>query len=108
LLVHALTLAEVLVGGVRIGKGVDMRADLQAAGIRLADRDDDESLHLAELRVTTGLKLPDCCVLDTAVTNETRWPPSAVPWRPPPVGSVSVWSPDRLLAPADVERPQPR
>lgn len=72
LLVHALTLAEVLVGGVRVGKGAAMRADLQAAGVQLAPRDADEPLRLAELRVTTGLKLPDCCVLDAAMTNRAR------------------------------------
>lgn len=67
LLVHTLTLAEVLVGGVRIGRGASMRDDLQAAGITVASHDDDEPLRLAELRATTGLKLPDCCVLDVAI-----------------------------------------
>lgn len=60
MLVHAITFAEVLVGGVRIGQGVSMRDDLFAAGIRVAPRDDDEPLRLAELRVSTGLRLPDC------------------------------------------------
>lgn len=69
LLVHAITLAEVLVGGVSSGRGAEMRADLQAAGLRVARQDDDEPLRLAELRVRTGLRLPDCCVLDVAVSN---------------------------------------
>lgn len=43
-----------------------MRDDLHAAGIVIAPRDDDEAMRLAELRVATGLKLPDCCVLDVA------------------------------------------
>jgi predicted nucleic acid-binding protein len=72
LLVHAITMAEVLVGGARIGKGAEMQADLQAAGILIAGRDDDEPLRVAELRATTGLKLPDCCVLDAARTNDAR------------------------------------
>lgn len=72
LLVHPLTLAEVLVGGVKIGKGAQMQADLQAAGVRLAPRDDDEPLRLAELRATTTMKLPDCYVLDAALTNDAR------------------------------------
>jgi predicted nucleic acid-binding protein len=72
LLVHALTMAEVLVGGVKIGKGAEMRADLQAAGILIAGQDDDQPLRVAELRATTGLKLPDCCVLDAARTNDAR------------------------------------
>lgn len=67
MLVHAMTLAEVLVGGVRIGQGASMRDDLHAAGIVLAPHDGDESLRLAELRVSTGLTLPDCCVLDVAI-----------------------------------------
>ena len=67
MLVHALTLAEVLVGGVRVGRGQAMRDDLEAAGIRVAAPDDGEPLRLAELRTRTGLKLPDCCVLDVAL-----------------------------------------
>lgn len=69
MLVHTVTLAEVLVGGVRIGRGTAMRDDLHAAGIVIASHDDDEPLRLAELRATTRLKLPDCCVLDVAVRN---------------------------------------
>lgn len=69
LLIHTITLAEVLVGGVRVGRGAQMRADVCAAGIRLAASDDDEPLRLAELRATTNLKLPDCCVLDAAASN---------------------------------------
>lgn len=68
-LVHPITLAEVLVGGVRIGKGAQMRADLEAAGVRLVGRDADEPLRLAELRVATGLRMPDCCVVDAAVSH---------------------------------------
>lgn len=70
LLVHTITLAEVLVGGVKIGRGAQMHADLHAAGIHLAGHDDHEPLRLAELRATSGLKLPDCCVLDTAISND--------------------------------------
>jgi len=69
LLAHSITLAEVLVGGTRIGRGAQMHADLQAAGVRLADHDEQEPLRLAQLRATTSLKLPDCCVLDTAISN---------------------------------------
>jgi len=71
-LVHMLTLAEVLVGGTKAGKGAEMLADLKASGITLAPRDDHEPLRLAELRATTGLTLPDCCVLDAAQTNAAQ------------------------------------
>jgi predicted nucleic acid-binding protein len=69
MLVHTITLAEVLVGGVRTGQGASMRDDLRAAGITVAPHDDGEPLRLAELRATTGLKLPDCCVLDVAIRH---------------------------------------
>lgn len=70
MLVHAITMTEVLVGGVRIGRGASMRDDLLSAGIITAPHDDDEPLRLAELRAGTGLKLPDCCVLDVAIHNK--------------------------------------
>lgn len=72
LLIHSLNLAEVLVGGVRAGRGPEMLDDLQAMGIRVAQRTDGEALRLAGLRVGSRLKLPDCCALDTALsTNST-------------------------------------
>lgn len=69
LLVHPLTLAEVLVGGVRVNRGQEMLADLHAVGVQVAQHSDDEPLRLANLRATTGLTLPNCCVLDTALSN---------------------------------------
>lgn len=71
LLIHSLNLAEVLIGGVRAGRGQEMLSDLQAIGIRVADRIEDEPLRLARLRVGCGLKLPDCCALDTALATES-------------------------------------
>ena len=70
-LIHSLNLAEVLVGGVKAGRGEEMLADLQAIGIRVSDRVDGEPLRLADLRADTGLKLPDCCALDTAITSKS-------------------------------------
>lgn len=67
MVVHPLTLAEVLVGAARIGRAVELRDDLLTAGIVPTTPDPDEPLRLAELRVTTGLKLPDCCVLSVAL-----------------------------------------
>ena len=51
LLVHPMTLAEVLVGGARIGQGAQMQADLLATGIQVSVPDLGEPLRLAELRV---------------------------------------------------------
>ena len=70
MLVHTITLAEVLVGGVRIGQGASMRDDFRAAGITVAPPDDGEPLRLAELRASSGLKLPGCCVLDVAIRHQ--------------------------------------
>lgn len=71
LLIHSMNLAEILVGGVRAGRGQEMLSDLHAIGIRVAEHDTDEPLRLATLRVTCGLKLPDCCALDTALTTKS-------------------------------------
>ncbi len=65
-----ITMAEVLVGGVRTGQGALMRDDIQAAGIVVAPHDNGEPLRLAELRASSGLKLPDCCVLDVAIRHQ--------------------------------------
>lgn len=68
-IIHSLNLAEVLVGAVKVGRGQEMLTDVEAIGIRVADRQDGEALRLANLRATSGLKLPDCCALDTALTT---------------------------------------
>lgn len=64
-----MTLAEGLVGAVRVGLGTSMRDDVRAAGMDVAKHDADEPLRLAELRVVSGFKLPDCGVLDVAIRN---------------------------------------
>ncbi|MGC5615025.1 type II toxin-antitoxin system VapC family toxin [Georgenia sp. Z1491] len=69
LLIHPLNLAEVLVGGVRVGRGDELQADLNALGIQAVVPREGEPLRLATLQVETGLKLPDCCALNTAVTS---------------------------------------
>lgn len=65
--IHQLTLAEVLVGGVRVGRANQLLADLRAVGVVPLDPAPDEPLILAELRATTGLRMPDCCVLAAAL-----------------------------------------
>lgn len=71
LLLHSITLAEVLVGGTRVGRGQEMLADIRALGVELARHDDGEPLRLAGLQAATGLKMPDCCVLDAALHHAT-------------------------------------
>jgi predicted nucleic acid-binding protein len=64
--VHPLTLAEVLVGGVRTGAGQELRAPVAAAGGVTASGDAADPLDIAAVRHAAGLRLPDAVVLATA------------------------------------------
>jgi len=64
---HSLTMAEVLVVAARNGSANARFAQLSTAGISVAPQLDDEPVALAELRASTGLRLPDCCVLVAAL-----------------------------------------
>ena len=64
---HSLNLVELVMAGARAGGGQEMLDDLLAIGIWVTERPDGEALRLANLRASSGLKLPDCCVLDTAL-----------------------------------------
>ena len=65
----AITLAEVLVGAIRARRDDPVRRALADLGVRPLGLGPDAAWDLAELRVRTGLKLPDCCVLHTARTQ---------------------------------------
>jgi predicted nucleic acid-binding protein len=71
LVAHPITLAEVLVGAVRRGRGEELVETLRGLGVRQATVDAGQPLRLAELRAASALKLPDCCVLDLAITERT-------------------------------------
>lgn len=64
---HTLTIAEVLVGPARGDRHRAAWRDLQDVGVRRATLDADEPLLLAQVRVETGLRMPDACVLAAAV-----------------------------------------
>ncbi|MFT3797142.1 type II toxin-antitoxin system VapC family toxin [Microbacterium sp.] len=66
LLVHRLTMAESLVRAAAAGQSRLTAQRFAAAGVELRDELDDP-LELAELRSRTGIRMPDCCVLDTAM-----------------------------------------
>jgi len=66
LAVNPLTLAEVLVVPVRDGRLDDVLALLRDLEVAELPCPPDAATRLAHLRVTTGLKMPDCCVLLTA------------------------------------------
>jgi predicted nucleic acid-binding protein len=60
------TLAEVYVGASRAGQADRLDQLLAQLAIRSLDLPAEAAHRLGELRATTGLKLPDCCVLYTA------------------------------------------
>jgi predicted nucleic acid-binding protein len=64
-----LTLAEVLVGPSRAGTMDAARAALTAMTIETVRWSDVAAIRLAVLRATSGLRLPDCCVLLAAETT---------------------------------------
>lgn len=70
LLVHPLTIAEALVYPASVGTEVVDRARIDSLGVDVHRYGDDEPLRLARLRVSTRLKLPDCCVLAAADDND--------------------------------------
>lgn len=57
------TMAEVLVGPVRAGRAERLTRDLRRLGVEVIDMVAESPRRLAELRVQTGLRMPDCCVL---------------------------------------------
>jgi predicted nucleic acid-binding protein len=63
LAVNSLTLAEVLVAPIRGGRLEPALAALHALEVQELRFPADTAVRLAQLRATTGLKMPDCCVL---------------------------------------------
>ena len=63
-----LTVAEVLVGPARAGRAELAEGALRELGVEVVPLDPDASRDLAELRVRTQLRLPDCGVLLAART----------------------------------------
>jgi len=68
---HRLTVAESLVLATRVKHGPAAASALAALGVGYFDEPDDP-LALAELRATTGLRMPDCCVLYTALREKAK------------------------------------
>lgn len=66
LLAHPLTIAECLVASVRKGQGAAMVDAIETMGVQVVDVDDGAPMRLADLRVATGLRMPDCCAIDVA------------------------------------------
>ena len=66
-LVHPVTLAEVLVGVVPTGREASLLADFVSAGVSPAPADVVDALAIARVRSESGLKMPDAIVLATAL-----------------------------------------
>ncbi|WP_394554582.1 type II toxin-antitoxin system VapC family toxin [Agromyces sp. MMS24-JH15] len=69
---HSLTLAEVLVGPVRAGRGEAVEHALASLAIEEWAPPEGSAARLARIRVESGMRLPDCCVLDAAVVQNGR------------------------------------
>lgn len=68
---HRLTVAESLVLATRVKQGPAAASALAALGVGYLDEPDDP-LALAEMRATTGLRMPDCCILHATVRERAK------------------------------------
>jgi predicted nucleic acid-binding protein len=66
-----LTVAEVLVGPTRVGRLAIAQVAIDRLGIIPQELPAFAAQELAQLRATTRLKMPDCCALWTALTNDS-------------------------------------
>lgn len=67
LTIHPITLAECLVGPVRVGREAEAMHTIESLGIEQLPIGAEQPLALARLRANTPLRLPDCCVLAAAM-----------------------------------------
>ena len=70
LLVHPITVTEVLVAPVRRGIADQVWSDLVAIGVEI-DVTPIDPRQLARVRAETGCKMPDCCVIASSVNHDT-------------------------------------
>jgi predicted nucleic acid-binding protein len=70
LAVNTLNLAEVAVGPARAGRLRTVHDVVDALNVVVVPVGSGDWEPLARLRADTGLRLPDCCVLHTALQNE--------------------------------------
>ena len=69
--IHEITVAECLVQAVRAGVEGPVEGLVRAWGDVVGSDGWEGGLRLARLRAATGLRMPDCCVLDAAVQHGT-------------------------------------
>jgi predicted nucleic acid-binding protein len=68
---HRLTMAEALVLAANGGREVAAAAAISALGVGRFDEPDDP-IEVARLRASTGLRMPDCCVLYAAIRERAK------------------------------------
>ena len=66
LVIHAVNLAEALVGAIRAGQEKRVRHAVHLLDLQICADDADAPWRWASLRATTALQMPDCCALDAA------------------------------------------
>lgn len=66
LVIGPINLAETLVVATRRGRVDEVRQAVELLAVREVPMPDDAAVRLADLRVRTGSKMPDCCALLTA------------------------------------------
>jgi predicted nucleic acid-binding protein len=67
---HSITLAEVMVGPARIGQVQVALEAFDALRVEEFIAEPGEAVRLAHLRVSTSLKIPDCCSLGAAIDED--------------------------------------
>lgn len=67
---NTLTVAEVLVGRTRAGRARQAQQALDRLGVAALELPADAAAELAEVRATTGLNMPGCWVLWTAISHK--------------------------------------
>lgn len=70
--VNLLTLAEILVAPTRTGRHDTVLAALSDLAVETLPFPEGSAVTLAQLRVETLLKMPDCCVLLSALDQQAR------------------------------------
>ena len=71
LIAHSITIAEAAVGAAEHGRLQQVRDAFAGLGLATAPGDPDQPWRLADLRASTRLSLPDCCVLDVALESQS-------------------------------------
>ncbi|MFP5218918.1 MAG: type II toxin-antitoxin system VapC family toxin [Actinomycetes bacterium] len=69
LAISALTLAEVAVGPARADRLLAVQDAVEALGLRVLPVEAETWDALAQLRASTALRMPDCCVLHTGLAR---------------------------------------